>query len=248
MIVLTLMWAILAMPDGKLRLIFCDVGQGDASLVVKGSFQMLIDTGPKNGGVMECLSKRIPFWDRTIEVVINTHSQSDHNGAMGEVTAHYRIGKLVTAKEMKKGDRIRYGELVFDILWPSQKQVEQVLGANTDPNETALVMELTTPSISVLYTSDIGTNQELALMEEGVLGAIDILKVAHHGSKYSSSSTFIDRIRPKWAVVSVGAKNGYGHPASEILKRFDTLGSRLLRTDKDGEVVFVVDEKRYWMK
>lgn len=263
------------LPDGELHLIFCDVGQGDASLIVKGNFQMLIDTGPKNGGVIACLGKHLPFWDRTVEVVVGTHLQADHFGEIGSILEHYRVGEIVLSSEppvggtmkaiydriksdgikidtAQKGDQIRYGDLYFDVLWPARNAAHsvaggpgEVLGKTTDPNEKALVLRLSYPGLSALFTSDIGVEQELALLTEGVLGPVDILKVAHHGSKYSSSLPFDEKVSPRWAVVSVGSKNTYGHPAAEILKRFDAVGAQIWRTDRQGEVEFIADEKGY---
>ena len=268
--VLLLIWVIMARPGRDLKLIFCDVGQGDAILISRGKFQMLIDTGPKKGGVMSCLAKHIPFWDREIEVVVNTHPQVDHFGEMGEVMSHYQIGELLVSGELpvgkvmeniyktikenqirqyrvKKGDRIRYGDLSFDVLWSGQNGGPQILGKSTDNNEGAIVLALHSPAMSALFTSDIGESQELALKEEGVLTQVDILKVAHHGSKFSSSLAFDEIVKPKWAVVSVGARNSYGHPAAETLKRFDILGASVLRTDKRGEIAFESDGKRLWV-
>ena len=253
-------------PDGKLHLIFCDIGQGDASLIVKGDFQMLIDTGPKNGGVVGCLSKHMPFWDRKVEVVVNSHPQTDHFGDLEQILRHYEVvtmvlsdvvpvGKaMVSAYESiernnikqyiaRKGDRIRYGDLYFDVLWPEENRGEPVLSDSNQANGRALVLSLTYRDFGALFTGDIGEAEELALVAEGVLGPIDVLKVAHHGSKYSSSLAFDEKIRPKWAVVSVGAKNTYGHPAAEILKRFELLGSHVWRTDQQGEAEFVADDR-----
>ena len=273
---LLLFFALIQLPDEKLHLIFCDVGQGDASLITKGDFQMLIDTGPKNGGVMECLSKHIPFWDRTLEVFVNTHPQEDHLGDLAAVMNHFEIGEVVLSSETpagkntqsvykmiesrkikqviaRKGDRLRYGELYFDIIWPAESlriqagRPGEILGASNDDNAGSLVLVMGFPGFSALFTGDIGIDQELALDGAGVLTPVEVLKVAHHGSKYSSSVVFDEKVRPKWAVVSVGVKNSYGHPAAEILKRFDILGSRILRTDQNGEVEFVADGKSYFV-
>ncbi len=273
--ILSLIFTLIQLPDEKLHLIFCDVGQGDASLITKGDFQMLIDTGPKNGGVMECLSEHVPFWDRTLEVFVNTHPQEDHLGDLTAVSNHYEIGEVVLSSEepagkntqsvykmiesgkirrviARKGDRLRYGELYFDVLWPVFTEATagkpDVLGASSDDNAGSLVLAMGFPGFSALFTGDIGIDQELALDGAGVLTPVEVLKVAHHGSKYSSSMVFDEKVRPKWAVVSVGAKNSYGHPAAEILKRFDILGSRILRTDQNGEVEFVADGKSYRLK
>lgn len=239
---LSVLLAVKQLPDNKLHLIFCDVGQGDASLITKGNFQMLVDTGPKKGGVVDCLGRHIPFWDKKIEVVLISHPQADHMGDLGQVEEHYQIEKkLLTSTN---GDRIRYGNLSFDILWPTKEVREDVLGASTDLNQLSTVARLNYGQFRALFTGDLGEVGERALVDEGVLSRITVLKVAHHGSKYSSSEEFLDATKPKWAVISVGAKNSYGHPTSEALGRLRMVGARLLRTDRDGEIEFVSDGKK----
>ncbi|MFZ2202017.1 MAG: MBL fold metallo-hydrolase [Microgenomates group bacterium] len=238
---LLLAWVVGQMPDGKLHLIFCDVGQGDAGLIIKGDFQMLIDTGPKNGGVLACLSSHVPFWDHQIEVLVNSHPQADHIGALAEVEGRYRIGKKWLTGVT--GDRIRYGSLSFDVLWPTAGG--RVLGASTDLNQLSVVVEINYGKFRALFTGDLGEEEELALEETGVLKRLDVLKVAHHGSKYSSAAEFLSAVRPKLAVISVG-RNNYGHPTSEALERLKAVGSRIWRTDKQGELEIVTDGRSLW--
>ena len=238
---LLLTWVMGQAPDGKLHLIFCDVGQGDAALVIKGSFQMLIDTGPKNGGVVACLSAQMPFWDRQIEIFVNSHPQADHIGALVEVEKRYQIGKKWLAGVA--GDRIRYGDLDFDILWPAASG--RVLGASTDLNQLSVVVELNYGKFRALFSGDLGTAEEKVLVDSGRLMAVDVLKVAHHGSKYSSAAEFLSAVRPKLALISVG-KNNYGHPTSEALERLKAVGARIWRTDRQGELEIVTDGKNVY--
>lgn len=240
-LLLALFWFYRQLPDGKVHLVFCDVGQGDANLVVKGSFQMLIDAGPPNGKVVACLGKHIPFWDKQIDIFIATHNQKDHVGGLPDVEKHYQI-KQKFGGDLISGDRFRYIDLYFDILWPVEKVTE------VDANQTAVVGNLRFGGFRALFTADIGESEELALLANGVLTNVDVLKVAHHGSKFSSSQSFLEKVMPKEAVISVGKNNTYGHPAAEILKRFEILGYRVWRTDKNGTVEVVTDGARYWLK
>ncbi len=277
---LTAGWIFLARPDDKLHLVFCDVGQGDGAIVIKGEFQMLIDTGPKNGGVVACLSKHMPFWDKQIEVLVNSHPEADHLGDLGAVASRYRIESLVTdgkippreelGRQIKKlveggtrleivakGDTIIYSDLRFDVVWPEDKPEEllaylngtdsRLLGKESSLNQYAIVMKLTYGKFTAWYTGDIGQAEEAALAADGVLSPAAVLKVAHHGSKYSSSRAFLTAVAPKLAVISVGRKNSYGHPTREALTRLTEAGARLLRTDKDGEVEVVSDGERFWL-
>ncbi len=240
---LLLAWVIGQAPDGKLHLVFCDVGQGDAGLIIKGDFQVLIDTGPKNGGVVACLSAQMPFWDRQIEVFVNSHPQADHIGALAEVEKRYQIGKKLLAGVA--GDRIRYGDLSFDVLWPAASG--RVLGASTDPNQLSVVVEVDYGKFKALFTGDLGATEERLLADSGRLTVIDVLKVAHHGSKYSSAAEFLSAVAPKLALISVG-KNNYGHPTAEALERLGAVGARIWRTDRQGELEIVTDGKSYFIK
>lgn len=275
---MVLVWWWQGRPDGNLHVVFCDVGQGDAVLVSKGEMQMLIDAGP-SGVVMECLEGNIPFWDRKIEVVVNTHADKDHIGGLDEVMEKYEVGKLVVngirgrnkdservvklveEREVevvvaKKGDRIVMGEIEFRVLWPEEKQGEVlawrdmdygVEGVREDMNVMSIVGLLFWGDFEVLLTGDIGQAEELALKRMGVLKKVEVLKVAHHGSKFSSSEKFLEEVRPNEAVIMVGSKNSFGHPTEEVLMRLERVGSRIWRTDEKGEIEIVSDGLRYWI-
>lgn len=157
----------------------------------------------------------------------------------------------VAVSGVEQGDVIKVGELmVFRVLWPDElsydvaavfsmdsQDLSQVLGTNTDDlNERSLVLQLEWGGEKILLTGDIGFQTEEVLVAQGILDDVDVLKVGHHGSKYSSSATFLSVIRPELAVVSVG-KNSYGHPTDDVLARLRDVGARIYRTDEDGAVV-----------
>jgi len=215
------------------------VGQGDAALVVLGSFQALIDTGPSESKLFTCLSREMPFWDRKIELVLISHPQKDHNGALGGLRGRYRLGKVV--ESAGKNDRYVYAGLYFDILSEGQNEVEDGGASGSEENEKAMVVSLKYLDFSALFTADIGEEAELALLDRGVLRKINLLKVPHHGSKFSSSNSFLEVLRPEIAVVSVGAKNSYGHPNGDTLMRLEQVKAKVLRTDKSGSVGVVYD-------
>lgn len=229
-------------PDGKLHLIFCDVGQGDSALVVLGPFQAVIDTGAYEDRVVECLAKNIPFWDRKIEVVFLSHSDKDHVGALPGIKRRYEIGKMVEKPRAK--DVIRYIGLSFDIL-----KGKEILSGNgssegSESNGSSVVMRLSYGNFSALFTGDIDTDSELALVDMGVLKLTEVLKVSHHGSKYGSAKLFLEALKPKWAIISVGRKNNYGHPNGDVLIRLDAVGVKVLRTDVMGEIEIISDGKK----
>lgn len=230
-------WTWIQMPDGKLRVIFCDVGQGDGALVTLGYFQALIDTGEDEGAILECLSRHIPFWDRRLEVVFLTHPDSDHTGAMSGVERGYEIERVI--RKAGQGDAVRFGNLHFDILSRSFEECEK-------DNQCSLVIRVGYLKFSGLFTGDIGETEELALIGQGVIGKSDVLKVAHHGSKFSSTKEFLEAVSPKLAVISVGAKNRYGHPTSDTLMRLDAVGARIVRTDQLGTIEVISDGNQVW--
>ena len=111
-----------------------------------------------------------------------------------------------------------------------------------------MVLEVKYGNVSLLMTGDIGGKQEQALLSMGVITSVNVLKVAHHGSKYSSSKDFIEETRPKWALVSVGENNRFGHPSRDVLMYLDMVGAKILRTDENGTLELVSDGKSFWEK
>jgi len=256
--------AIFQLPDNKLHLVFCDVGQGDAILVFYRSTQVLVDGGPNNR-VLHCLADNMPFWDRTIEMVVATHPEADHISGLINVVERYDVGQFVInsfGKETavfrkfqsvvlaeksniyfpKEGDRINLGPLKLSVLWPQLQ--EKILGTTTvdkGTNDASIVLKLSFGSFDVLLTGDISTKIESQLD----LIDIEVLKVAHHGSKYSTGEDFLNQIEPELAVISVG-KNRFGHPTREVIERIRELEIRLLRTDQKGEIEVVSDGKKWY--
>lgn len=241
-------------PSRNLTLVACNVGQGDAILITKGFNQLLIDGGPDNK-VLDCLAENMPFWDKTLELVINTHPEKDHVGGLIYVLERYNVTQLIRnnlvmesdifqkfKQELEKRkipvfypkpkDRIKIAGLELKTLWPSQ----QVLGATAlgkeEINNSSLVFHLKEGEFDVLLTGDIDEEVEKQLIQENEFKDIEVLKVAHHGSKYSTSEEFLNAIKPKIAIISVG-KNPWGHPTQEVLQRLREKGIKILRTDED---------------
>jgi len=298
-----LVWLIVfSFPDNRLHLIFCDVGQGDATLIVKGFNQILIDGGP-NEKVLDCLANNMPFFDKTIEVVALTHPEADHltgiipvmekygvkyflSGPEGNESAVYaalisKIKNQISKTNLKfkivnlyAGDRIRLGEIVLDSLWPTREWMAEnlevgsekleagnitpptssssfppptshfVLGAKaTDAklNDYCLVFLLTYRGKKVLLMGDADSRvqDKITGLQETAnsLNRIDILKFPHHGSKTGMTKEFIEQIKPKEAIISVG-KNSYGHPTSEALDLLKSFKVVVRRTDMEGEIKY----------
>jgi competence protein ComEC len=261
---LILVWvAILQLPDQRLHLVFCDVGQGDAILIFQGTNQILIDGGPDQS-VLSCLSNNLPFWDREIEMVIASHPEADHITGLIDVIDRYRVKHFVVNsfgkdsavfKEFKaavinedseiyfpkEGDEINIGSLKMAVLWPQSQ--EKVLGATTvdrEANEISVVFKLSYGDFDALFTGDISTKVEGQLELED----IEVLKVAHHGSKHSTGEEFLEKTNPELAIISVG-KNPWGHPTEEVIEKLRELEIEILRTDDKGEIEIVTDGEEW---
>jgi len=138
----------------------------------------------------------------------------------------------------EQGQEIKAGDLKIDTLFPFKSLEGQRLTASA--NDTCVVNKLIYGKDSFLFTGDITSDTEKKLVDSGEDIASDVLKVAHHGSKYSSSDLFLQAVSPKIAIIEVG-KNSYGHPTPETLQRLENFGIKMFRTDKDGDVEFVSD-------
>jgi beta-lactamase superfamily II metal-dependent hydrolase len=214
--------------------VFCNVGQGDAALVSLGYFQMLLDTGPLKGGIERCLSSQMPLGDKKIEVVVISHQDSDHSGALASLEKSYRIERVYGQKNysntLNYNDSLEYGEIVFKVLYPDKGLLER--------DNDSIVGLLKYREMSFLFTGDIDRVVEESIIDRLPTDiGIDVLKVSHHGSKTASGEEWLLAVMPKWAVVSVG-NNSYGHPDSGVLANLQKIGSEVMRTDKSGDIVF----------
>ena len=260
---LTVWAAVLVLPDDRLHVVVCDVGQGDAILVSSGANQMLVDGGPDDK-VLTCLARHMPFFDKRIEVVILTHPQADHMSGLINVVRRYSIVRFVKGEQSNNtqgyeelmqeirnkkleirslytGDEIQIQNLKFKIIWPERGFESKEL------NDTAIVGRLSFGGFDALLTGDADSRVELAEMATGLIVPVEVLKVPHHGSKTGMLASWLKQVKPKLAVISVGKTNGYGHPSSEAIKLLQEVGSKMMRTDRDGEVEVVSDGKRWWV-
>lgn len=249
-----------ALPPRDVTIDVLDIGQGDAILVQDGFSQMLIDGGP-DGTVLGQLGDAMPFFDRTIEVIALTHPHADHYAGMITVMARYRVKTILLASrhgegreyalfdaalaaegaavfEVGAGDEFSLGERVrLLVLWPPARGVARTKAlADDDRNASSVVLRMTAPGGTALLTGDATPEVERALIASGADVQADFLKVAHHGSRYSSIQSFVERVRPRYAAISVGEGNSYGHPAWMIIRRLESLGTQVFRTDREGRV------------
>lgn len=263
-------------PRDRVKLVFCAVGQGDATLVIWQDRQILIDGGPNNR-VLDCLGRHLPFWDRTIELVIASHAEADHITGLVETVRRYRVKQFlavneanntpewqalnrilndrgIPVRELVAGSRVGLGPVRLVWLWPDRPGSEplawqagtdpKVLGAKASLNQLSQVIWFSFGAFDWLLTGDIDTKIEHKLITSGLIPEVEVLKVAHHGSKYSSSQSFVSLVSPELAVIGVG-RNNYGHPTPETIARLEAAGAVVKRTDSDGEVVIESDGQNW---
>ncbi|PIS17483.1 MAG: hypothetical protein COT59_00375 [Candidatus Nealsonbacteria bacterium CG09_land_8_20_14_0_10_42_14] len=250
------------LSQANLEVTFFDVGQGDSIFIETPSgHQILIDGGPTSV-VLEKLGKEMPFWDRTIDLVVLTHPEHDHYGGLLEVLKRYKVenilwtGVLRDTAEYEKwqkliqeesaeifiaqaGQQIEGGETSISILWP----VESLDGQSvSNTNNTSIVARLVFGESSFLFTGDIyqSVERELLNLVKQRLES-DVLKVGHHGSKTSSAEEFIEKVAPEIAVIQAGRDNSYGHPHEITLATLEKYGINILRTDLDGDIKIISD-------
>lgn len=250
-----------ATPPGVLTVAVLDVGQGDAIYIESPSgIQVLVDGGP-DGSVLSELAAVMPTGDHSIDAVIETHPDADHIGGLVDVADRYSVGIFLSPGMPKKtatyltlrGSIASYQvpELVARrgmVLDLGGGAVLSIMFPNTDvsslpaskSNDGGVVARLVYGSTSFLLTADVSEKVEARLVSlEGTGLASTVLKVGHHGSKYSNSAAFLAMVKPVFAAVSVGARNRYGHPTDEALSRLADVGARILRTDQDGRIMFI---------
>lgn len=245
--------------QSSLSVVFLDVGQGDAILISQGGQQVLIDGGKDGKLLLEKLGKYLPFWDRNIETVIETHPDQDHIGGLIDVLNAYNVGSVLETEmkndsqtfkkleevisdnkiekvEAKKGIEIKFSnDSILKILYPLESVTDVDVN---DTNMHSVVAKLTDGKNKFLFTGDFPTTQDDLFLSSGEDLSADFLKISHHGSKYATSDEFLNSVKPTEAIISVGKNNSYGHPNQEVLQRLLTHKINILRTDERGDIIY----------
>jgi len=258
--------------DKKLHVVICNVGQGDAIFIrAPGGSDILIDGGPDDS-VLACLGRHMPFWDKTLEIMILTHSHADHLTGLIDVAKRYAV--LVFGAEKIANPSNSYKELIKQLeqnhtqqkflyqddkfitkdgvnlktLWPTQEWVDQnaLPGGNSNENGLSVIEMLSYKNFKALFTGDAQASDIGKI--ESRLGVIDLLKVPHHGSKTGLTEEVLGILNPKIAVISAGAKNKYGHPTAFILNLLKSKDIKTLRTDEAGDIEIISNGKSFLIK
>jgi competence protein ComEC len=255
--VVSMVYAFGFFHPNELRVTFLDVGQGDAILITApNGRELLIDSGPDQS-VLDQLGTTKSFFDRTIDIVMATHSDKDHIGGFpylfdqftipmvieSEISSPTLIDKSVTEKVLtEQSDRLiaRLGEriildpkhgVVIDILFPDQNTT------GWETNEASVVTKVSYGNTSFLLTGDSPNEVENHLVKTyGPQLRSNVLKLGHHGSKTSSSQDFLETVHPEIAIVSAGLGNKYGHPNPEVIERVESVNAQIIETSTAGNI------------
>lgn len=249
----------------SMRVSVFDIGQGDSILLrTPYGHAILIDGGPTEA-IRGKLSEALLPWEKHIDLVILTHPERDHMAGLSALLRYYDAGiilwtgverktrefeawKKTLNKEQEKGSRIVIAKADQRIQWGKESQFLDVLHPTEDvrgkfvekSNDTGVVSRLVFHGTSALFTADISRAVEEKILQEGRKIQSDILKVAHHGSKYSSSPLFIGAVRAQAAAISSGKDNSYGHPTPQTIAILEQYGIEVHRTDQEGDIIFTL--------
>ena len=237
-----------------LEIYFFDVGQADSILIRQKDYVVLIDAGNNEDGenIVNYLKNDLSIND--IDIVVGTHPHEDHIGGLDDIIDAFDIEKIYmpdvisTSKTFEDvldsienknysltipeiGDEIELGDMIFEVLYTGTDE--------SDLNNTSIVLKLTFGNTSYLFTGDATSETEKLLLNKDI--KVDVLKVGHHGSKYSSTNEFLNKVNPTYAIIMVGQNNSYGHPTNETLNRLENNNVIIYRTDEDGTIKLTSD-------
>ena len=263
-----LIWSVIFTQESdRLTVAFLDVGQGDAIYIeAPNGNQVLIDGGA-NKKVLRQLSKVMPFYDRSIDVVLATHPDKDHIGGFPDVLERYDIDFVLDSG--KESESATYEELLRLIEVKSIKNVQAERGmvvvlddevylnilfpdrdvSGVESNTASVIAQLVYGDTEFMLTGDSPkTIEEYLVMLDGENLESDVLKAGHHGSKTSSAETFLGYVVPKYSIISAGKNNKYGHPHEEVINTLNQFGSAILNTQDSGMIVFESDGENVFVK
>lgn len=258
-------WVAAQRPDGQLHLYMFDVGQGDALLIVTPEGrQMLIDGGEEPSLLLRALGEVMPFWDRSLDLVVLTHPDQDHLGGLPELLNRYEVGAILQSGDSSSSALYEEWQATVATegvtpliaqagqrLEPGDGVVVEVLAPRGTPfaatNLNSVVLEIRYGNFCALLTGDIELESEQRLIAEKALEPCQLLKVAHHGSTTSTSVDFLAQVAPHYALISAGSGNPFGHPSTQVLERLEASGVRIFRTDQQGTIHFWTDGEALWV-
>ena len=267
-----LVWiAALSQTSGNLRVVFADVGQGDmTAITTPAGHRIVVDGGPDPQLAAEVLGAELPFWDRDVEMIVLTHPHSDHISGLNETLRRYNVGSVLERRQEFQGtEYVAWDDLVesegadtieavpgLSVSFPDGVVVgvlgpptELLTGTESDVDNGSVIVRVAYGDRSFIVTGDLFAEGETWLVESGQQLSSDVLRVAHHGSRTSSSQAFLDAVDPDVAVISVGSDNRFGHPDPEVVERLRSVvhESQVFSTAESGTITFETDGQKLWM-
>ena len=253
-------------PSGRPTVTVLDVGQGDA-ILVEGSNggRLLVDGGPDPDRLLVELDRRIPPWDRRLDAVVLSHPHEDHVAGLALLLERYRVGRTFEPgmlgpgpgyaawaaelvgrptpnRLLAAGDHLTVDDIELEVLWPVRGSVPRTPpDTGTGINNVSIVFLGAVAGRRFLLMGDVEEEVDPELLDR--VRHVDLLKIAHHGSKTASTDAFLDAVDPTVAVASAGTGNPYGHPSPATLSRIEARGARVFRTDRDGSVTIAFDPR-----
>lgn len=268
-----LIWsAVIAVPDRQLEVSFLDAGQGDAIFIQTPSRQqILIDGGPDPDKICHALGDKLPFWDKSLDLVVLTHPDEDHITGLLEVLRRYKVKqvlepgfeqdmptyqewlRLIDEKNIERtiaraGQLIELGDgITIEVLHP---QAELMSGTESDTNNNSVVLRLVRDEVSFLFAGDMCEEAEREILFNGGYGVTStVLKVAHHGATTSTSTHFLTAVDPQVAVISAGKDNPFGHPNDALARLREKVDEdKIYLTSEDGTIKISTDGERMWVE
>ncbi len=265
-LVTVLVWAAaLQMPDGRLHVYFLDVDEGDAVLIrTPNGRTAVIDGGADPARLLSEVGKRLPFWERSIDLVALSHPHADHAGGLVGVLERYRVGLFVDARtgnapqykacmaavqargihhvRAEPGQRFMLDEgVTLEVLYPSPDTTCE------STNDCSMVLRLSMGRASFLFPGDLEMMGQVALLSEAALPPCLVLKVPHHGSSDALYDAFGERVSPAVAVIQAGPKSA-ADPSPITLLKLRAMGATIWQTRRQGALEIVTDGTRYWLK
>lgn len=248
------------------RVVFCNVGQGDAALVLtKEGRSILIDGGPDKK-VLSCLGRELPWIKRRIDLLIVSHNHEDHIAGLVPVLERYQVKEVWLSGAVDKSDayidllralkleqakieiidskkEASFGDLSVNVIYPIGSRFKQ---QPADQHDSTLVVRFSFANLDFLATGDLGPKEEAEILRSTEEVEAELLKVPHHGSETALLEEFLKKINPQVAIISVGENNRYGHPAEATLNLLQKRGTEILRTDVSKKDVVCRPLKENW--
>ncbi len=261
-----LVWmAALAPRHGVLRVVFADVGQGDMTVITTPSgSRVVIDGGPDRARAVEVLGGEMNFWENAIDLQILTHPHNDHVIGLNEVLARYEVSRIIERRQAVNSPE--YTEWIKLASAESARIIEAIpgttvsfddgvsiqivnppnpplAGTDSDEDNASVVVRVVYGDSAFLITGDVFHEAEAWMIRSGIPLDSDVLKLAHHGSRTSSTAEFLQAVAPAVAVIPVAEDNRFGHPHQEVIDRLKSLvpPPRVLLTGQRGSVTFETD-------